>query len=105
MCFKDTPSESSIILTTRLSNVANYAKYESELHHLRLFRDDESWTLLQQELFQGKSCPPEIVDVGFRIAKKCGGLPLFIVLVLVFSTNKSRSVEGNRRKFRFAEYW
>ncbi|WMV28850.1 hypothetical protein MTR67_022235 [Solanum verrucosum] len=43
--------------------------------------DDESWTLLQQELFQGKSCPPEIVDVGFRIAKKCGGLPLFIVLV------------------------
>ncbi|KAH0669051.1 hypothetical protein KY289_023544 [Solanum tuberosum] len=81
MCFKDARNGSRIILTTRLSNVANYAKCESEPHHLRLFRDDESWTLLQQELFQGKSCPPEIVDVGFRIAKICGGLPLFIVLV------------------------
>ncbi|KAH0754210.1 hypothetical protein KY290_024480 [Solanum tuberosum] len=81
MCFKDARNRSRIILTTRLSNVANYAKCESEPHHLRLFRDDESWTLLQQELFQGKSCPPEIVDVRFRIAKKCGGLPLFIVLV------------------------
>ncbi|KAH0675426.1 hypothetical protein KY285_023227 [Solanum tuberosum] len=81
MCFKDARNRSRIILTTRLSNVANYAKCESEPHHLRLFRDDESWTLLQQELFQGNSCPPEIVDVGFRIAKKCGGLPLFIVLV------------------------
>ncbi|XP_049349517.1 putative late blight resistance protein homolog R1A-4 [Solanum verrucosum] len=81
MCFKDARNGSRIILTTRLSSVANYAKCESEPHHLRLFRDDESWTLLQQELFQGKSCPPEIVDVGFRIAKICGGLPLFIVLV------------------------
>ncbi|KAK6789090.1 hypothetical protein RDI58_012889 [Solanum bulbocastanum] len=82
MCFKDARNGSRIILTTRLSNVANYVKCESEPHHLRLFRDDESWTLLQQELFQGKSCPPEIVDVGFRIAKICGGLPLFIVLVV-----------------------
>ncbi|KAH0674447.1 hypothetical protein KY284_025534 [Solanum tuberosum] len=81
MCFKDARNRSRVILTTRQSNVANYAKCESEPHHLRLFRDDESWTLLQQELFQGKSCPPEIVDVGFRIAKICGGLPLFIVLV------------------------
>ncbi|WMV28828.1 hypothetical protein MTR67_022213 [Solanum verrucosum] len=81
MCFKDARNGSRIILTTRLSNIANYAKCESEPHHLCLFRDDESWTLLQQQLFQGKSCPPEIVDVGFRIAKICGGLPLFIVLV------------------------
>ncbi|KAH0669068.1 hypothetical protein KY289_023561 [Solanum tuberosum] len=81
VCFKDARNGSRIILTTRLSKVAIYAKCESEPHHLCFFRDDESWTLLQQKLFQGQSCPPEIVDVGFRIAKKCGGLPLFIVLV------------------------
>ncbi|KAK6775649.1 hypothetical protein RDI58_026650 [Solanum bulbocastanum] len=52
MCFKDARNGSRIILTTRLSNVVNYAKCESEPH-------DESWTLLQQELFQGKICPPE----------------------------------------------
>ncbi|KAL3336643.1 hypothetical protein AABB24_029346 [Solanum stoloniferum] len=81
MCFKDAHSGSRIILTTRLTDIANYAKCESNPHHLRLFRDYESWTLLQEEVFQGDSCPPELVDVGFRIAKSCGGLPLFIVLV------------------------
>ncbi|XP_006348601.1 putative late blight resistance protein homolog R1B-23 [Solanum tuberosum] len=81
MCFKDAHSGSRIILTTRLTDIASYAKCESNPHHLRLFRDDESWTLLQEEVFQGDSCPPELVDVGFRIAKSCGGLPLFIVLV------------------------
>ncbi|KAK4715320.1 hypothetical protein R3W88_013658 [Solanum pinnatisectum] len=81
MCFKDAHSGSRIILTTRLTDIANYAKCESNPHHLRLFRDDESWTLLQEEVFQGDSCPPELVDVGFRIAKSCGRLPLFIVLV------------------------
>ncbi|PHU19335.1 hypothetical protein BC332_10486 [Capsicum chinense] len=81
MCFRDAQSGSRIILTTRLSDIANYVRCESNTHHLRLFRDDESWTLLQEELFQGERCPPELVDVGFRIAKSCGGLPLFIVLV------------------------
>ncbi|TMW97857.1 hypothetical protein EJD97_004905 [Solanum chilense] len=80
-CFRDAKNGSRIILTTRLSDIANYAKCKSEPHHLRLFRDDESWTLLQEEVFQGESCPTELVDVGFRIAKSCGGLPLSIVLV------------------------
>nr|XP_016439419.1 PREDICTED: putative late blight resistance protein homolog R1B-23 [Nicotiana tabacum]XP_016439420.1 PREDICTED: putative late blight resistance protein homolog R1B-23 [Nicotiana tabacum] len=81
MCFRDAHSGSRIILTTRLTDIAIYAKCQSNPHHLRLFRDDESWTLLQEEVFQGESCPPELVDVGSRIAKCCGGLPLFIVIV------------------------
>ncbi|MCD7472621.1 hypothetical protein HAX54_013902 [Datura stramonium] len=81
MCFKGARNRSRVILTTRLSNVADQAKCESEPYHLPLFSDDESWTLLQKEVFRGESCPPELVDVGFRIAKCCGGLPLFIVLV------------------------
>ncbi|MCD7449478.1 hypothetical protein HAX54_052634 [Datura stramonium] len=81
MCFKDAQNGSRIILTTRLSDVAIYAKCESEPYHLRLFRDDESWTLLQKEVFQGEMCPCELEDVGFRIAKCCRGLPLSIVLV------------------------
>ncbi|CAN4121930.1 unnamed protein product [Withania somnifera] len=81
MCFNGARNRSRVILTTRLSNVADLAKCESEPYHLRLFSDDESWTLLQKEVFRGESCPPELVDVGFRIGKCCGGLPLFIVLV------------------------
>lgn len=81
MCFRDSQKGSRIILTTRLSDIASYAKCESKPYHLRLFRDDDSWTLLQKEVFQGESCPTELRDVGFRLAKSCGGLPLFIVLV------------------------
>ncbi|KAH0669065.1 hypothetical protein KY289_023558 [Solanum tuberosum] len=93
MCFKDTQNRSRIIVTTRLSDIANYVKCESNPHHLRLFRDDESWTLLQEEMFQGESCPPELVDVGYRIAKSCGGLPLFIVLVAGVLKEKEKKTD------------
>ncbi|CAN4121929.1 unnamed protein product [Withania somnifera] len=93
MCFKDAGNGSRIILTTRLSNVADHAKCESEPYHLSLFSDDESWTLLQKEVFRGESCPTELVDVGFRIAKCCGGLPLFIVLVAGILKEKAKKEE------------
>ncbi|XP_016492709.2 putative late blight resistance protein homolog R1B-12 [Nicotiana tabacum] len=93
MCFKGARNRSRVILTTRLSNIAIYAKCESEPYHLRLFSDDESWTLLKKEVFQEESCPPELVDVGFRIAKCCGGLPLFIVLVAGVLKDKRKKAE------------
>ncbi|MCD9560517.1 hypothetical protein HAX54_019213 [Datura stramonium] len=80
----DARNGSRVILTTQLSDVANYDKSESNPHHLRLFTDGESWRLLQEEVFQEESCPSELRDVGFRLAKICGGLPLFIVLVAGF---------------------
>nr|AAT39951.2 Disease resistance protein, putative [Solanum demissum] len=81
MCFQGIKNGSRIILTTRLSEVAQYATCESNTHDLPLLRDDESWKLLQKKVFHGDNCPSELRDVGFRIAKSCGGLPLFIVLV------------------------
>nr|AAT40485.1 putative disease resistance protein [Solanum demissum] len=81
MCFQGIKNGSRIILTTRLSDVAHYAKCESNPHDLPLLRDDESWKLLQKKVSHGDNCPSELGDVGFRIAKSCGGLPLFIVLV------------------------
>ncbi|XP_060214920.1 putative late blight resistance protein homolog R1B-17 [Lycium barbarum] len=93
MCFKGARNRSRVILTTRLNSVADHAKCESEPYHLRLFSDDESWALLQKEVFRGESCPPELVDVGFRIAKCCGGLPLFIVLVAGVLQEKKKKME------------
>ncbi|XP_070016652.1 putative late blight resistance protein homolog R1B-12 [Nicotiana sylvestris] len=93
MCFEDSRKGGRIILTTRLNDIGSYAQCESRPDHLRLFRDDESWTLLQKEVFQGESCPPELVDVGFRIAKSCGGLPLFIVLVAGVLKEKENKAE------------
>ncbi|KAK6788874.1 hypothetical protein RDI58_012673 [Solanum bulbocastanum] len=55
MRFQGIKNGSRIILTTQLSEVAQYAKCESNPHDLPLLRDDKT--------------------------KSCGGLPLFIVLV------------------------
>ncbi|KAK6789084.1 hypothetical protein RDI58_012883 [Solanum bulbocastanum] len=81
MCFQGSQNRSRIILTTRLCEIAHYAKCNSKPHRLRLLTDDESWKLLQEELFHGQSFQCELGDVGLRIAKRCGGLPLSIVLV------------------------
>nr|XP_009790398.1 PREDICTED: putative late blight resistance protein homolog R1A-4 isoform X3 [Nicotiana sylvestris] len=93
MCFRDVRNGSRIILTTRLSDIANYVKCESDPHHLRLFRDDESWTLLQKEVFQGETCPPELADVGSRIARRCRGLPLSVVLVAGVLKQKKKKLD------------
>uniref|UniRef100_A0A1S3Z3F5 Late blight resistance protein homolog R1A-4 n=1 Tax=Nicotiana tabacum TaxID=4097 RepID=A0A1S3Z3F5_TOBAC len=93
MCFRDVRNGSRIILTTRLSDIANYVKCQSDPHHLRLFRDDESWTLLQKEVFQGETCPPELADVGSRIARRCRGLPLSVVLVAGVLKQKKKKLD------------
>ncbi|XP_070011929.1 putative late blight resistance protein homolog R1A-4 isoform X3 [Nicotiana sylvestris] len=79
--FRDDKQGSRIILTTRHAEVASYAKCTTDPLRLRFFHNEESWMLLVQKLFQGQQCPPELVDVGKRIAEKCQGLPLSVVLV------------------------
>ncbi|KAM3304311.1 hypothetical protein P3S67_015343 [Capsicum chacoense] len=80
-CFCDSSNGSRIILTTRLGDVASHAKLVSDPHFLRLFTPEESWMLLKNKVFNKKSCPLVLEDVGKTIALKCGGLPLSIVLV------------------------
>ncbi|KAH0671575.1 hypothetical protein KY289_026068 [Solanum tuberosum] len=93
MCFQGSQNRSRIILTTRLYEVARYAKCNSKPHRLRLLTDDESWKLLQEELFHGQSFPCELGDVGLRIAKRCGGLPLSIVLVAGVLKEKKKKAD------------
>ncbi|CAN4124555.1 unnamed protein product [Withania somnifera] len=80
-CFCDANNGSRIILTTRLEDVAFHAKLISDPHFLRLFTLEESWMLLKNKVFNKESCPLVLEDVGKRIAQKCGGLPLSVVLV------------------------
>ncbi|KAK4357512.1 hypothetical protein RND71_023122 [Anisodus tanguticus] len=94
MCFQGSHNRSRIILTTKLYEVAHYAKCKSEPHQLCLLIDDESWTLLQEELFHGQGCSPELGDVGLQIAKCCGGLPLCIVLVAGVLKEKKKRAES-----------
>ncbi|KAH0681013.1 hypothetical protein KY284_022098 [Solanum tuberosum] len=80
-CFPEEKQGSRIILTTRLKEVATYAKCVTEPIHLRSMKDSESWLLLQKKVFGEEMCPEELKEVGQNIAFKCNGLPLSIVLV------------------------
>lgn len=81
LCFPDAGKGSRIILTTRLKEVAMYAKSVTEPIYLRSLEDSESWLLLQKKVFGEEMCPDELKEVGQNIANKCNGLPLSIVLV------------------------
>ncbi|MCD7454086.1 hypothetical protein HAX54_023448 [Datura stramonium] len=81
MCFPDDRNGSRIIMTTRLNEVALYAKQCSEPHCLRFLSEQESWSLLQKKLFHAEDCPTELLKVGKEISDRCQGLPLYIVLV------------------------
>ncbi|KAA8519401.1 hypothetical protein F0562_013657 [Nyssa sinensis] len=70
-----------ILFTSRMIDVAFQAKPDSPPHFLHFLTDDESWNLLQKKVFQKKSCPTELVEIGKQIAKKCQGLPLAILVV------------------------
>lgn len=81
-CFYDASNGSRILLTTRHSNVADYANRSiSEPLHLRVLNDGESWTLLKKKVFDDGFCSPPFERVGTKIVRKCGGLPLSIVFV------------------------
>nr|XP_009760595.1 PREDICTED: late blight resistance protein R1-A-like isoform X1 [Nicotiana sylvestris] len=80
-CFRDANNGSRIILTTQNYEVANYARFQSDPLPLRMFNDDESWKLLRKIVFGEEKSPPLLMNIGQQIAKKCGQLPLSIVLV------------------------
>lgn len=83
--FPEMRNGSRIILTTRFKDVALYADMRDPPHELRLLDDYHSW-----ELFSKKLCaewnsssilPPWSEKLGKQIVKRCGGLPLAIVVL------------------------
>ncbi|PHT67720.1 hypothetical protein T459_27207 [Capsicum annuum] len=55
-------------------------------------RLEESWMLLKNKVFNTRSCPLVLEDVGQKIAQKCGGLPLSVVLVAGDNLSKWSSI-------------
>nr|Q6L3Z4.2 RecName: Full=Putative late blight resistance protein homolog R1B-12 [Solanum demissum]AAT38782.2 Late blight resistance protein, putative [Solanum demissum] len=92
-CFPDVNNRSRIILTTRHHEVAKYASVHSDPLHLRMFGEDESWKLLEKKVFGEERCSPLLKNVGLRIAKMCGRLPLSIVLVAGILSEMEKEVE------------
>ncbi|KAK6772830.1 hypothetical protein RDI58_028068 [Solanum bulbocastanum] len=91
--FHDANNGSRIILTTRNHEVAMYTRFQSDPLPLRMFNNDESWELLRKKVFGEESFSPLLTEIGQQIAKKCGQLPLSIVLVAGILAEMEKKVE------------
>ncbi|XP_073124690.1 putative late blight resistance protein homolog R1B-23 isoform X2 [Henckelia pumila] len=78
--FPDNSNGSRVLVTTRLSNVADSFQSCSP-HRLHFLDEDNSWTLFCDKVFGQDSCPPELEEVGKTIVRNCRGLPLAIVAI------------------------
>ncbi|XP_057433570.1 putative disease resistance protein At3g14460 [Lotus japonicus] len=70
---------SKIIVTTRQQRVSELTHtHSSPICELKLLTDENCWCLLAKHAFGNEDCDryPVLVEIGRKIAKKCGGLPL-----------------------------
>ncbi|KAH0681722.1 hypothetical protein KY289_019474 [Solanum tuberosum] len=79
--FPNRNNGSRVLLTTRETDVAILANISS--HHKMNFLDlDNSWKLLRDKVFGLEhDHPPELEEIGKKIAEKCQGLPLIISVI------------------------
>lgn len=87
----DNGNGSRILVTTRLLNLA--VGFESCMpYQVSLLSDDSSWALLLEHGLRTMYCPNDLVEIGKRIARKCGGLPLALVVIggLLAKADKTR---------------
>ncbi|XP_071723001.1 putative disease resistance protein At1g50180 [Rutidosis leptorrhynchoides] len=96
---------SKILVTSRNRDLASHADPRGFIHDIKCLNDEESW-----ELFKTKSLLTENnkgkVELGKEIMRKCGGLPLALVVIgrllskmhtLVEWTKISKSLESYLR--------
>lgn len=71
-----------VVITSRHAGVAAQANCNRGPHHLRFLHFEESWELLQLEVFgKNNGCPEELEGLGKTIASQCGGVPLAVVVI------------------------
>ncbi|GER56742.1 NBS-LRR type resistance protein [Striga asiatica] len=92
-----------VLITSRHEEVARYANRDRPPHNLRFLTHEESWELLQLEVFGKRDCPSELEPYGKLIVNECRRLPLAIViiggiLVKRFSSSDNINVKSNAWK-------
>ncbi|CDP21055.1 unnamed protein product [Coffea canephora] len=80
--FPDEKKRSRIIFTSRSSNVASQVEYGGKPQNLRPLSEKESFELLLKKVFGKEDCPQALCGIAMKIAKKCRGLPLVVVVVV-----------------------
>nr|XP_048326913.1 putative disease resistance protein At1g50180 [Ziziphus jujuba var. spinosa] len=87
---------SKLLFTTRNREVATSADPLSSPIEPRVLTSEESLELLQRKTFPRGGCPPEFEELGMQMAKRCGGLPLGVIVLGGLLSTKCSLVEWER---------
>ncbi|KAL0287246.1 UNVERIFIED_CONTAM: putative late blight resistance proteinR1A-10 [Sesamum calycinum] len=90
--FPNNSNKSQIMVTTRLSNVAAHFGPDAP-HEMNFLDEDKSWNLFCEKVFLEAACPPELEEIGKKIAKGCGGLPLALVVIAGLVAKSEKTTE------------
>ncbi|CAA6670767.1 unnamed protein product [Spirodela intermedia] len=98
----DAENGSRVLITTRSIDVARAADPSIPPCELRSLTEEESWQLLSKKAFPNQEdieavCSEPLREVGKQIAKKCGGLPLALVVLGGLLSTKGPSLREWRR--------
>ncbi|KAL2479139.1 putative late blight resistance protein-like protein R1A-3 [Forsythia ovata] len=89
--FPENQSGSRILFTTRFKEIGSQASDKSIVRNLRFLTADECWILLKIKVFHNEPYPLELEDIGMKIARKCGGLPLAVVVIAAVLANMKKN--------------
>ncbi|KAL0357578.1 UNVERIFIED_CONTAM: putative late blight resistance proteinR1A-10 [Sesamum calycinum] len=78
--FPDDGNGSRVLLTTRISDVAEYANSCSS-YHMHFLNEEDSWSLLCRKVFGEGACPLELEKSEKRLYENVEGFPLSIVVM------------------------
>lgn len=78
--FPDNKRGSRVLITTRHKPVATYAATNNDPYLLRFMTLEEAEELLRTKVFDVNECPEKLRSAESRILRKCGKLPLAIVV-------------------------
>ncbi|XP_039119053.1 probable disease resistance protein At1g58602, partial [Dioscorea cayenensis subsp. rotundata] len=83
--FPDVNNGSRVLITTQFLNVAKGANPRSTPYELPLLNDNESMKLLLKKAFPYEdteaNCSSGLLDISHQLMRKCGGLPLALVVL------------------------
>ncbi|CAA2975252.1 disease resistance RPP13-like [Olea europaea subsp. europaea] len=88
---------SRIIITSRYTHVGRYIGGESSLIELKLLDQEKSWELFSESMksssenMSERFPPKELEDIAKKIVKRCGGLPLAIVVAVGMLRQRRRN--------------
>nr|GMD71885.1 putative late blight resistance protein homolog R1B-14 [Ipomoea batatas] len=94
-----------VLVTTRKDEVAMMVNSLGEPHRLKFLEPGESWELLEKKVFKKETCPDDLKPYGEEVAKKCGGLPLAVVIIAGVLSGKPKILSEWRKVANSYDYF